>query len=295
KRYETSYNPHLALQKLWKNQIFQFSYSQGFNAPTASSSFISGLNVSNDSLLPEHATQFELSAQGLLFNTHFDYQVSIFHLNVRDKLTQLSGVDPLNSSTYTYFANTGVQQNRGIEASLGYVWFIKKNPVLARIEPFVSSSFYDFTYTDFTTKVGGKLTDFSGKQVVGVPRQKFAVGLDLASPQGFYMNNTFTYMGDVYADFANTNKVGSFTQYNAKIGYRQSFRFARFAPKNFDLDVFVAGNNLSNQINYTFLFLGSSINDADKGNGYPAGVATDLNPGPSKAYFFGGFGLKYHF
>ncbi|MEO6831185.1 MAG: TonB-dependent receptor plug domain-containing protein, partial [Chitinophagaceae bacterium] len=71
KRYETSYNPHLALQKLWKNQIFQFSYSQGFNAPTASSSFISGLNVSNDSLLPEHATQFELSAQGLLFNTHF--------------------------------------------------------------------------------------------------------------------------------------------------------------------------------------------------------------------------------
>lgn len=295
KHYQTSVNPHIALQKLWKNQIFQFSYSQGFNAPTASSSFISGLNRSNDSLLPEQATQFELSAQGLLFNTQLDYQVSIFRMNVRDKLTQLSGVNPLNGAAYTYFANTGVQQNQGIEASIGYVWFPKKNAVVARIEPFVSSSFYDFTYTDFKTQFGGILSDYSGKQVVGVPRQKFAVGLDLTSPQGFYINNTFSYLGDVYADFANTNKVGSFTQYNAKLGYRQSFRFARFAPKNFDLDVFVAGNNLSNQINYTFLFLGNSVNDSDKGSGFLAAVATDLTPGPSMAYFFGGFALKYHF
>lgn len=295
KNFDVAINPHIALQKSWKNQIFQFSYSQGFNAPTASSSFITGLNISNDSLLPEHATQFELSAQGLLFNTHFDYQVSIFRMNIHDKITQLAGVDPSNNSTYNYFANTGEQQNQGIEMSLGYVWVLPKNPVLAHIDPFVSSSFYDFTYTDFSTKVDKTVVNYSGKQIVGVPRNKMTVGLDLTSPQGIYMNNTFTYMGDVYADFGNTNKVGSFNLYNARIGYRHSFRLARFAPRNLDVDVYFAGNNLSNQINYTYLFMGLKVNDSDKGSGFPSTVAADVTPGANRAYFFGGFGLKYHF
>lgn len=97
-------------------------------------------------------------------------------------------------------------------------------------------------------------------------------------------------MGDVYTDFANTNKVKSFTQYNAKIGYRK-----KFSRLHLDLDVYAAGNNLTNQINYTFLFLGNSINDSDAGSNYPKGVATDVNPGPSKAWYYGGFSLKYHF
>jgi len=289
KNYETAVNPHIALQKTWKDQIFQLNYSQGYNAPTASSSFISGLNIVNDSLKPEHAQMLDFSVQGLLFHTRLDYQFSIFRMNIQDKLTQLSG------GTYTYFANTGAQRNQGVELSVGYIWSPAKNPVIATVEPFFSSSFYDFYYTDFKTRLLGALQDYSNKQVVGVPRQKMSVGLDLSTPQGIYMNNTFSYMGDVYSDFANTNKVGSFTQYNARIGYRHSFGFARFAPKKLDVDVYFAGNNLSNQINYTFLFLGNSIGDSDVGSGYPAGVATDVNPGPSKAYFFGGASLRYHF
>lgn len=295
RNFEPSWNPHIALQKLWKNQIFQVSYSEGYNAPTASSAFIGTINKVNDSLMPEKGKMLEFSVQGLLLNTHLDYQFSIFRLNVEDKLTQLSGINPQGGAAYTYFANTGTQRNQGIELSVGYLWSIKKNPAIARIEPFVTGSLYDFTYTDFKTKLGGTINDYSTKQVVGVPRQKYTIGLDLASPQGIYVNTTFFYYGDVYTDFANTNKVGSFTQLNAKLGYRHSFALARYMPKRFDLDVFVAGNNLANQINYTFLFLGNSINDADPGSGYPAGVATDVNPGSPLAYFFGGLSLKYRF
>lgn len=297
KNFETAINPHIALQKAWKHQLFQFSYSKGFNAPTASTSYISALGESNNDLKPEHATQYELSAQGLLFNTHFDYQISLFSLMINDKLTQLSAIDPSNNAPYTYTSNTGDQKNQGIELSMGYIWHVKKNPVLATVEPFVSSSFYDFTYTNFTTIVGkGKTaTSFDGKQVIGIPKNKFSIGLDLSSPFGFYMNNTFSYMGAIYADFGNTNKVGDFNLFNSKIGYRHSFRLARFAPKNFDLDVYFAGNNLSNQINYTYLFMGNSVGDSDKGSGFPSSTPADVTPGPNKAYFFGGFGLKYHF
>jgi iron complex outermembrane receptor protein len=292
KHFETSVNPHIALQKLWKSQIFQLSYSEGYNAPTASSAFISGINMPNDSLLPEKGRMIEFGVQGLLLHSRLDYQFSIFRLDVDNKLTQLSGVDPQNGATYTYFANTGTQRNQGIEFSTGYLWTPKKNPVLAAVEPFFTASWYDFSYRDFKTKTGSAINDYSGRQVVGVPHQKYCAGLDLRSPQGFYVNTTFCYLGEVYADFANANEVGSFTQLNARLGYRHNFALARYMPKRFDIDVFIAGNNLSNQINYTYLFVGNAVNDSDPGSGFPAGVSTDVTPGPSLAYFFGGMGLR---
>ena len=94
-------------------------------------------------------------------------------------------------------------------------------------------------------------------------------------------------MDKLYTDFANTNAVKGFTQLNSKLGYKHTLG-------KFDLDAFIAGNNLTSQINYTFLFLGNNINDSDAGSNYP-GVKTDINPGPSKAYFFGGLNLKYRF
>lgn len=292
KHFSTSINPHIALQKLWKNQIFQLSYSEGYNAPTASSAFISGINKTNDSLLPEKGRMIDFSIQGLLLHSHLDYQFSIFRLDVDNKLTQLSAVDPQNHAPYTYFANTGTQRNQGIELSVGYLWVPKKNPVIATVEPFITTSWYDFSYRDFKTKTGNAIVDYSGKQTVGVPRQKYCAGIDLSAPQGFYLNTTFYYLGDVYADFANTNKVGSYTQLNAKLGYRHDFALARHMQKRFSIDLFIAGNNLANQINYTYLFLGNAVNDSDPGSGFPAGVATDVTPGPSLAYFFGGVGLK---
>ena len=95
-------------------------------------------------------------------------------------------------------------------------------------------------------------------------------------------------MDRVFTDFGNTNKVKAFHQINAKLGYRRTVG-------QFDFDAYVMGNNLSSQINYTFLFLGNNVNDSDPDSQYPRGVATDITPGPSKAYFFGGLNVKYRF
>ena len=289
KSFATSYNPHIAIQKTYKDQIFNLSYSEGYNAPTASTSFIAALNKTNDDLIAEKAKMVEFSAQGLLFNTHFDYQVSLFNMNIENKLTQLSAANPAGGS-YTYTANTGNQLNKGLEASVGYVYEMKSNPFLSKVTSFVNFSYYDFKYTDFSTRVGGILSDFSNKTIVGVPKQKYSVGLDFQSPKGIYLNSTFNYLSEVYSDFANTNIVNGFGLLNAKLGYKIASK-----NKKISLDFFVAGNNLTNQTNYTFLFLGGSINDFDPGNGFPIGMAADVNPGSSKAYFWNGINLKYRF
>ena len=59
------------------------SYSEGYNAPTSSNSFINGLNVANDDLNPERAKMWDFSIQGLIEHTKIDYQVSVFRLNIK--------------------------------------------------------------------------------------------------------------------------------------------------------------------------------------------------------------------
>lgn len=290
KSFVTSYNPHIALQKVLGKQIINVSYSEGYNAPTASSSFIGTINKVNDDLLPEKAKMVDIAVQGLLLGTKIDYQISYFTMDITNKLTQLSGVVPNNGGTYTYFANTGNQKNNGLELSVAYTHVGTEKSFFKKVQPFLTYSNYDFTYSDFRTKItaSAPLTDYSGKRVVGLPTQKYALGLDVMTNAGLYLNNTYTMIGDVFTDFANTNSVRGFTQLNSKIGYQ-------YKAKKFDFDIYLAGNNLTNQINYTFLFLGNSINDSDPGSGYATGVATDVNPGPSKAYFFGGANVKVKF
>ena len=233
---------------------------------------------------PERARIWDFSVQGLLSHTRFDYQISAFRINVTDKLTQLSSIS--GGTAYTYFANTGNQRNQGLELSMGYV-FSQNDGFLKTIRPFANYSYYDFKYTDFKTIFGGVLNNYDHSTAVGVPRNKVAIGLDFDTNIGLYLNNTFSYLGNVYTDFANSNLVKGYTQYNAKLGYKMTFG-------KFDFDIYAAGNNLTSHINYIFLFLGNSINDSDINSNYP-GQKTDINPGPSKAYFFGGANIKYHF
>ena len=124
KKFFTVFTPHIALQKTWHNQIFNLSYSEGYNAPTAATAFIGGINKPNDDLNPERAKMWDFSIHGLLEHTKFDYQISVFRIDVKDKLTQLSS--NANGTNYNYLANTGNQKNQGLEASIGYVYYPEK-------------------------------------------------------------------------------------------------------------------------------------------------------------------------
>lgn len=290
KSFGTVFNPRVAIQKtIKKNHIVNLSYNQGYNAPTAATSYITATNQTNDNLKAETAKMIDFSIHGLLFNSKLDYQFAVFTMEIQDKLTQLSAINPQGGAAYTYWANTGNQRNKGLELSLGYLLNFKQGIFLKSIEPFSSMTFNNFKYTDFKTQTGSAIMDYSGNTVVGVPNQKYTIGIDLKTENNFYWNTTFNHMGSVYSDFGNTNLVKAFDQLNSKIGYQRALLNNKLI-----LDLYIAGNNLTNQVNYTFLFLGNNTKDTDNGSGYPAGVATDVNPGPSKAYYFGGVNLKYY-
>ena len=287
KKFPVVFTPHFALTKKYKNQIFNLSYSEGYNAPTATTAFTTGTGLVNDNLLAERAKMWDFSVHGILAKTKFDYQISIFNIDVKNKLTQLSATNPATNTPYNYWANTGNQRNQGFEMSLGYLWN-ENLGFLKRIEPFVNFSHYDFKYTHFSTMMNGKLENYDGKKAIGVPDNKLSLGLDFETKIGFYWNNTFNYLDKVYTDFNNENSVKGFGLYNSKVGYKKTFG-------NWDFDAYLAGNNLTNQINYTFLFLGNNVGDSDPDSNYPTNVATDVTPGYHKAYFFGGLNVKYRF
>lgn len=282
KKFNLVGTPHFALQKSWREQIFNLSYSEGYNAPTSATAFITGINVANDDLLPEKAKMWDFSVQGFFGKADIDYQFSIFNINIKDKLTQSRGTS--GNQTYTYWTNSGDQTNKGLELSLGYA-YKPNNSFLTKIQPFVNYTYSDFKYSAFS--INSTDNTFGGNKVVGIPKNKLSLGLDFNTKIGLYVQNTYNYMGTVYTDFANTNKVNSFALFNSKIGYKR--RFGKF-----DADIFVIGNNLTNQINYSFLFYGHSINDSDLDNQYLGNTSTDVNPGPDKAYYFAGFNLRFN-
>jgi iron complex outermembrane receptor protein len=120
----------------------------------------------------------DFSVHGFLFDTKFDYQIALFDMQIENKLTQLSAINPQNGAAYTYWANTGNQQNRGIELSLGYVHEFTKGTILKTIQPFMSLTINDFNYKNFETVSGSNLEDYSNKMVVGAPNSKYTLGLD---------------------------------------------------------------------------------------------------------------------
>lgn len=285
KKFVMKFSPHIALQKKWRQQIFNLSYSEGFNAPTAATAFITGSGKTNDNLKVEEAKMWEFSVNGLLLNSRLDYQISVFDMDIKNKLTQLWNNDGAGGQ-YSYWSNTGHQVNRGLETSVGYLH--QSEGFISKIEPYVNFSWYDFRYRDFKRETSNNVFDYLGKRVVGVPSVKYSVGLDIDTKLGVYIKNTFNYLSQVYMDFVNETPVKGFPQYNAKVGYKKVFG-------EWEFDAYLAGNNLTSHTNYAFLFVGNAVGDTDLGNGYPANVYTDVNPGPAKAYFFGGLNVKYRF
>jgi iron complex outermembrane receptor protein len=282
--YEISYDnlvsPHFAVNKVFNSSLSAYvSYSKGYKAPVGSNIVISTTGELNTGLKPEVGNQFEIGTKGSLLDNKLNYQVALFDAEFSDKMTSVAV--PLNSTTtaYTYIANGGKQQNRGVEVAATYNAYQSATGFMNYVRPFANLTYSDFKYKNFTyeTIVSGQpaLADYSGNAVAGVSPIVANVGVDVAANSGFYANLNYSFKDamPITSDGAFESQI--YRLVNAKIGYH------KVISDHFDFDAYFGANNITGQRYYYMVFINQ--------------LADAYIPAPDKANYFGGLNLKYIF
>jgi iron complex outermembrane receptor protein len=287
-KYKTSYNnmysPHFALNKVFSKQLSAyFSYSTGYKAPVSSYFFIPATGALNTGLKPEMGTQLELGTKGSLLKDRLQYQVAVFDAKFTNKMTAIAV--PLNppsvGTAYTYVANGGAQDNKGLEVLLKYTAYQSETKFIKAVKPFVNFAYSDFKYSDyrFQTLNPSKTTvvevNYSGNAVAGVAPVTANAGVDLLTKIGIYANVNYNYRDAMPFTSDGLNKTKSYSLLNGKIGFRRIF------AKHIDADIFFGANNITSTQYYYMVFL-NQLPDA-------------YMPAPNKINYFGGISLKYIF
>ena len=92
------------------------------------------------------------------------------------------------------------------------------------------------------------------------------------------MNATLDHVGDMPITNDNAHEAPGFSVLNARVGYRTRTR------SGMDVEAFLGGMNLTNELYYTMVFL----------NGNFAGAPPSIYlPGPYSAKFYGGVRIGY--
>lgn len=293
--YKNMWSPHIAINKVINKAISVYaSYSKGYKAPVSSYFFITTpvpnpqttpptqiTSRINSVLKPEFGNQFEIGSKGALFSDRLFYEIALFDLKFKNKMTAVAV--QLNSTTtaYTYMVNGGEQDHKGIEASVKYA-VLKDQAGFSNITPFINFTYSDFKYGNGFKIQSGTTTsnittiDYSSLNVFGVPKKMLAVGFDGTMKNGLYFN-----LSDVYRDGVNIGfegsalrKAGSYNLVNGKLGFRKSL------SSHFDMDIFFGANNIGGT-QYPIMIFVNQIPDA-------------YMPAPKNAVVYGGINLKYN-
>ena len=286
-QYKTSYDgmvsPHLAVNKVFNKQLSVYaSYSKGYKAPVSSYFFIPVTGALNTNLKPEIGNQYEIGTKGSLLKDKLNFQVALFNAIFSNKMTVVAVPNATNTATsYTYVANGGQQNNKGLEVLLKYTAYESSTGFVSAIKPFANLAYSNFKYEDFkyqqlnSAKTGISEVDFSGKTVVGVPPLTANIGLDVRTNAGLYGNLTFMHRDAMYFTSDNTNKTAAYDVMNAKLGFQKTL------AEHWGLDAYFGIINLTGTQYYQMVF-SNQLPDA-------------YLPAPNKANYFGGLNLKYIF
>lgn len=278
--------PRIALQKSITENISVFAnVSQGYSPPTATQAVAAttvGGQINTD-LKPEKGMMYEVGSKGNLLNRKLAYQLTLFSIDIYDKLTSQSATVP---TTYSYTVNTGRQVNQGLEIDLAYTLQNDTSGFISLIRPFASFTYSDFKYKDYKNNNDNNpatTRDYSGNKVSGVAPIMFNVGLDVELKWGFYLYTTYQYVDAMPITYDNNHKAASYSLLNAKLGYRKEI------GKHFAFDIYAGGNNLTNSLYYNMVFLNQTFTPL------PAAQPALYLPAAYTATFYGGLNLSYKF
>ena len=284
--YSQSYNgmlsPHAAINKVFTKQFSLYaSYSKGYKAPVSSYFFIPTTGALNTGLKAEIGNQYEIGTKGALLNNKLSYQLALFDAVFSNKMYAVAV--PLNSTTtaYTYIANGGKENNKGIEVLVKFSAYESNTTFFSSIRPFANFTYSDFKYEDYqfqklnTPPTSITVTDYSGKAVAGVSPVTANAGVDVFTKCGLYANIIYLYKDAMPITSDGLNKTKPYSLLNSKVGFQHSL------SKHFDVDAFLGVNNITGT-QYPIIVFINQLPDA-------------YLPAPYKANYYGGINLKYNF
>lgn len=303
KTYNNMVSPHVAINKVFnKNFSFYVSYNKGYKAPVSSyfyvvvpsygsSPVVPSTAYVNNSLVPESGSQFEIGTKGQLLKNKLIYELSYFNTNFNNKMTAVSVVSPVSSTTtlYSYMVNGSKQINKGFEGSVKYTVLESDKGFVSVVRPFLNAAFNNFKFgnnfvINKSIAASGK-EDFSNLAVTGVPKVTANGGVDVSMKYGLYATISWNYRDKMPIGFVpSTSSTVQPTNYiyatsynllNGKLGIRRSL------SSHFDIDAYVGGQNLTNTKYYLMIFA-NQLPDA-------------YIPAPRNANLFGGVNLKFNF
>ncbi len=285
--YKDMLSPHLAINKVFSKEFSVYAaYSKAYKAPVSSYFFVAvspTVGFVNDNLKAEIGQQFEIGSKGSLSGDRLVYQLAVFFAKFKDKMTAVAV--PLNppavGTAYTYVANGGTHNDRGVEVLVKYTAYESGSGLFRSIRPFANIAYSHFRYEDYRIErlknpaTADTTIDYSGNPVAGVAPWVANLGVDVLAGAGFYANLTYSYKDPMALTSDNVNRTTSYALLNGKIGIRRSL------SGHFDIDAYVGCINITGT-QYPLMVFINQLPDA-------------YLPAPLKANYFGGLNLKYNF
>jgi len=282
KTFSPVVTPRVALSKMFGPNVSVYAnVSQGYSPPTSADAVIPYTGEPNSDLKPERATQYEIGSKGNMLDGRLSYQVALFNLQVKDKLSPQAVFDTDGTVLYSYTVNAGDQSNKGVELSAGYALLDDPTQIVSSLRPFATYTYSDFKYSNFRSTNNDATTtvDYSGERVVGVAPHVYNLGVDAALRSGMYMNATYHHTEAMPISYDNAHWAKEFGLLSAKLGY------AHDLGNGFTFDAYAGGENLTNSLYYTLVFLNHKFDSPTPPNMYL--------PGPYTAKFYGGLKFSY--
>lgn len=204
------------------------NYSTHFETPTLNelsnnpdSSFSGGFNPG---LNPQYAKNVEMGLKGF-FNENLFFEMAAFKIDALDEIIPFELPDLPGR---TFYRNAGTSERKGFECGL-------KSRLSKGLQLSMAYTYSDFSYGEYQTKGGV----FDGNFLPAIPKKLVYGELSYFHISGIYGIIQVQYIGDLFADDANTVKDDAYQLVHMRLGYKKNYSSLLIEP-------FIGLNNLLN-------------------------------------------------
>ena len=168
----------------------------------------------NQALDPQSATNYEVGLRGTVGERHY-YEVAVFDIDVDDEII------PFDADGRTFFQNAGRSSRTGLEFS----WV--SNPT-DRIRTSIAYSYGSFEFDEFQVISFDAMgvptidSDFAGNNIPGTVEHLLFGEISYTHPSGWFGALDLLYVGEQFANNANTVEVDSYTVANLRVGFERA-------------------------------------------------------------------------